>query len=233
MLPVAELEAVAVREWARAAPHAIDPPPWQAMAGEAGCNALVSRSPGTEGSDRHFAELLSRLAPGRTVHSLWLDPERRQAFAWREGRELPSIPATVEEVAAQAGFAIAPAPVPPEAEKTAAAVEGASLWDVRAVLGEFAHAPWLRVEQGSTGVVITATDGPLGTQPWDVAEALPSATACLVQRRVDGFEVLVLRGTRQVGQFRVPPLAGVEGALAAIKGETAPGAILRALGIVV
>ncbi|UQA59895.1 hypothetical protein [Polyangium aurulentum] len=230
-LSTGDLEQVAAREWARDAPYAIDPPPWQTVAGDAGYNALVSRSPGAEGSDRRFAEILSRLAPGRTVHALWLDPERRQAFAWKDGREVSPPPASLDDVAAQAGFSIA-ADVPSfTAEMSAAVVEGASIGEVRAALGEFADEPWLHVQPGPAGVSITATDGPLGTQAWDVAEALPSATVYFVQQWADAFEVVVLRGAEEVGLYRVPPLSGHANALPDIKGEVEPQAILRILGI--
>ena len=230
-LSTGDLEQVAAREWARDAPSAIDPPPWQTVAGDAGYNALVSRAPGAEGSDRHFAEILSRLAPGRAVHALWLDPERRQAFEWKDGREVAPSSASPDGVAAQAGFSIA-ADVPPSTPKiSAAVVEGASIGEVRAALGEFADEPWLRVQQGSAGVLISATDGPLGTQAWDVAEALPSATVYFVQQSADAFDVLVLRGAEQVGLYRVPALGGQANALPDIKGEAEPGAIMRVLGI--
>ena len=193
-LSTGDLERVAAREWARDFPYAIDPPPWQTVAGDAGYNALVSRSPGTEGSDRHFAEILSRRAPGRAVYALWLDPERREAFAWKDGREVDPPSATLDVVAAQAGFTIA-ADVPLATEEmSAAVVEGASIGEVQAALGEFADEPWLRVQPGPAGVLITATDGPLGTQAWDVAEALPSATVYYVQQWAHAFDVLVLRG---------------------------------------
>jgi hypothetical protein len=230
-LAIEELERIAAREWARDMPGAIDPPPWQAVAGEAGFNALVSRSPGTEGSDRHFAEILSSLAPGHSVYSLWLDPERQHAFAWKEGAETGTPQATPDEIASRAGFRIAPVTAPPAPDMSAAFVEGASLDAVRAALGEFADEPWLQVEQGTGGVVITATDGPLGTQAWDVAEALPAATVYFVQQGTGLFEVLVLRGQEQAGSFRIPPLEGEPAALADIKGERLPLAIMRALGI--
>jgi hypothetical protein len=102
---------------------------------------------------------------------------------------------------------------------------------VRAALGEFADEPWLQVEQGTGGVVITATDGPLGTQAWDVAEALPAATVYFVQQGAGTFEVLVLRGQEQAGSYRLPALEGEPAALADIKGEREPLAIMRALGI--
>lgn len=230
-LSTGDLEQVAAREWTRDFPCAIDPPPWQTVAGDAGYNALVSRSPGTEGSDRHFAEILSRLAPGRTVHALWLDPERRQAFEWKDGREVAPPSASPDGIAAQAGFTIAADVPPSKTEISAAVVEGASIGEVRAALGEFADEPWLHVRPGPAGVLITATDGPLGTQAWDVAEALPSATVYLVQQRADAFEVLVLRGAEEVGLYRVPAFDDQASALPDIKGEAEPGAIMRVLGI--
>ena len=236
-LSVEDLERIAAQEWTREAPHAVDPPPWQALAGQGpgmarvSYNALVSRSPGTEGGDRHFAQLLSRLAPGHNVYALWLDPERRHAFAWKEGSEAGTPVAGPDEIAAQTGFSIAPFVAPAMPEMSAAFVEGAAVEAVREALGEFADAPWLRVEQGTGGVLVTATDGPLGTQAWDVAEALPAATVYFVQRGAETFEVLVLRGAEQVGSYRVPALEGEPDVLADIKGETEPEAIMRSLGI--
>lgn len=230
-LPPAELERVAAREWNNEAPHAIDPPPWQAVAGQGGYHALISRSPGTEGSDRHFAAILSRLAPDRPVYALWLDPERRQAVEWKGGSETGTPLASVDEVAALAGFSIAPEIRPFPVDLSLAVVEGASLPEVRGALGEFADASWLRVEEGTAGVVLRATDGPLGTQAWDVAAALPSATVYFVQEVGGAFEVLVLRGQEEAGQYRMPALDGEPVSLENIKGETAPDAILRALGV--
>jgi hypothetical protein len=230
-LSIGDLEQVVAREWARDAPHAVDPPPWETVAGELGYNAIVSRTPGTEGSDRHFAALLSGLVPGQTVYALWLDPERRQAFTWEKGSDAGAPPASPDEVAARAGFSLAAGGLPAMAEVSAAVVEGASLGEVRAALGEFADADWLRVAQGPAAVSITTTDGPLGTQAWDVAEALPSATVYFVQQRADAFEVLVLRGAAEAGLYRLPGLHDQANALADIKGETAPEAILRVLGM--
>jgi hypothetical protein len=230
-LPVEEIERIAIREWAREAPHAIDPPPWRAEAGEEGWNALVSRLPGSEGADRHFARLFSGLLPGQAIHAVWLDPGRRQAFAWKDGREADPPLLSPEVVAEQAGFAVAGPGTPVGLDMSAAIVEGASLADVRAALGEFADEPWLRVEEGPAGVVIAARDGPLGTQAWDVAEALPSASVYVVQKSAMAFEVLVLKGVEQLGLYRVPPFDGEPGVLADIKGETDPVDIMRVLGI--
>jgi hypothetical protein len=225
-----ELEQVAAREWARDSPYAIDPPPWQTLAGTAGYNALVSRSPGTEGSDRHFAELLSKRDPGKPVYALWLDPERRQAFEWKVGRETPSQPGDPESVAEKLGFIVAPDTLPDRMVSSAAVVQGASIEEVRHALGDSANEAWLHVHPGLAGVLITATDGPLG-QAWDVAATLPSATVYYVQQWANAFVVLVVRGVEEVRQFRVPPLEDEANTLPHIKGETAPAEIMRALGI--
>jgi hypothetical protein len=58
-----------------------------------------------------------------------------------------------------------------------------------------------------------------------------SGASAAVAEGADGFEVLVLRGGRELGSLRLPPLAGSEHGLAAIKGETTPAAIVRVLGI--
>ena len=84
-LPARELERLAEREWRREFPAAIDPPPWTAIQGRHEYNALVSRSPGAEGGDRHFAEILSGLVD-EPVYSLWLDPERQAIFRWASGQ---------------------------------------------------------------------------------------------------------------------------------------------------
>jgi hypothetical protein len=234
-LSTGDLEQVSLRERVRDLDPAfsIDPPPWQTLAGTAGYNALVSRSPGTEGSDRRFAEILSQRAPGKSVYALWLDPERRQAFEWKDGREVTSPAVYPDAIAEQLGFRIATDSLPERMRTSAAVVEGASIDEVRHALGDAANEAWLHVRQGPAGAVITATDGPLGTQAWDVAEALPSATVYHVQQWANVFEVLVLKGLEEAGQFRVPAPDDDSDAdtILDIKGETAPSEILRVLGI--
>jgi hypothetical protein len=230
-LSTSELRDVAAREWESEFPYAIDPPPWETLAGARNYNALISRSPGSEGSDRHFAEILSRLAHGRAVYSLWFDPERKHVFEWKNGREVSRREEDPVPVAESLGFIVSLHTVPDDTSYSVAVVEGASVDEVRRALGDVADEGWIHVTPGPIGVLITATDGRLGTESWDVAEALPSATVYDVQLRPEAFSVLVLRGPDEVGRFRVPALDSDVTMLPDIKGERTPSAILAALGI--
>jgi hypothetical protein len=231
-LPVLELRRVAEGEWRRDFPYAIDPPPWEALAGRGEYAALISRSPGSEGGDHHFAKIFSMLVTGRPVYSLWLDPERQQIFEWKDGRQFGSPPeGDPLEFAESLGFEIVRRETPPLA-RSVAVVEGASVRDVRRALGDMADDTWIHLTPSRVGVLVTATDGPLGTQAWGIAEALPTATIYYVRRRTapDELTVLVLRGSEEVGRLRVPALDDTE-MLTDIKGARTPDAILDALGI--
>jgi hypothetical protein len=223
-LPAPELRELAEREWRREFPHATDPPPWDTVAGRREYNALVSRSPGTEGGDRHFAEILSTRTD-KTVYSLWLDPERQAIFAWDGGRAA-SQEGDPLPLAASLGFAVDEPE--PTAKDSVAVVEGASVDDVRAVLPDES---WINLAAGPSGVVITAADGPLGTQAWDVAEALPDATVYFVHQMPGQFTVLLLRGTEELGRFHFPRLDDDTAQLDDVKGATTPATIRAALGI--
>lgn len=230
--PAAELARFAAEEWARRFPYAVDPPPWDAVAGSGEYAALVSRQPGAEGKDRPFAVRASRRAGDRAVYSLWLDAERAEIFEWRGGGETRTLPGDPSDFAERLG-------VPVEREAPArqyrlAVVEGASAGEVRAALGEAAGEAWLRVDPGPAGVLVTSTDGAIGTQAWDVAEALPRATVYLVQRWPDrdAFEVRILRGTEEVGVFALRGDAGdAEPSVDEVRGARTPAAIAAALGI--
>jgi hypothetical protein len=231
-IPAGELARFAVAEWARRFPHAVDPPPWSAVAGNGEYAALVCRQAGAEGKDRPFAEHASRIAGDRAVYSLWLDPERAEIFEWRNGGETRTLPHDPSDFAGRLGVAVEREA--PAQDYRVAVVEGASVGEVRAALGSDADEEWLRIDPGPAGVLITSTDGAIGTQAWDVAEALPDATVYLVQRWPDReeFEVRVLRGTEDVGVFAIPRAAGdTQPAVDEIRGARTPAAIAAALGI--
>jgi hypothetical protein len=232
-LPLTELERIAAREWKRDFPYAIDPPPWEAIAGRKEYAALICRSPGAEGSDRHFAEITSRLTNGETVYSVWLDPERQQIFEWKNGKQIESRDEDPFDLAESLGFQVARQPGIPGPSTSLAVVEGASVEDVRRALNQQADVTWLRFEPNDIGVLVRAKEGPLGTQAWDIAEALPDATVYYVNRWLDPeqFNVLVLRGSSEVGRFRSPPFEGDEEGLKDVKGARTPEAVARALRI--
>jgi hypothetical protein len=231
-LQTADLDRIAEHEWNREFPFAIDPPPWETVSGNQAYNALISREPGSEGSDRVFAKTFSKLARGKTVYSLWFDIDRRRVFEWKNGREVSSREEAPESIAESLGFTVAGSTTPPDdKDVSAVVVVDASLDEVRRALGEFANADWLHLAQGPVGVLITASDGPLGTQAWDVAEALPSAIVYFVQRRPEDFSVLVLRGSNEVGRFRTPGLDDDTPMLPDIRGARTVLTILSALGI--
>lgn len=231
-LPAPELRRVAEGEWRRDFPYAIDPPPWEAVAGQGEYAALISRSPGSEGGDHHFAEIFSTIVTGKPVYSLWLDPERQQIFEWKNGRQFEPPPeGDPLEFAESLGFEVARREIPPLA-RSVAVVEGASVRDVRRALGDMAEDTWIHLAPNKVGVIVTAIDGPLGTQAWDIAQAMPTATIYYVQRRTapSEFTVLVLRGSEAIGRLRIPALDDTE-KLTDIKGARTLDAILDALGI--
>ncbi len=230
-LSVAKLQSIAAADWERYFPYAIDPPPWLIIAGLGEYNAFVSTSPGSEGSDRHFAEILSKLMPARRVYSLWFGPERQYVFEWEDGREIASREEDPASTAEAFGFIVLRESMPYEMLSSVAVVEGATVDEVRHALGDFADEEWLHIAPGPVGVLITASDGKIGSQAWDVAEVLPKATVYYVQHRLEAFSVLVLRGTDEVGRLRVPILDDDTPMLSNIKGAKAEPAIIEALGI--
>jgi hypothetical protein len=232
-LPAAELRRVAEGEWEHDFPYAIDPPPWEAVAGRGQYAALISRSPGSEGGDHHFAEIFSTLAWDKHVYSLWLDPEREQILEWENGRQSASPPeGDPLEFAESLGFEVARREVAASA-RSVAVVEGASVHDVRRALGDMADEAWIHLTPSPVGVLVTADEGPLGTQAWDIAEALPAATVYYVQKRTtpSEFTVLVLRGSAEIGRLRIPALDNHTQMLADIKGARTSVAITDAIGI--
>ncbi len=223
---------MAAAEWKRLRPHAIHPPPWDAVAGNGEYAALVCRLPGAEGKDRPFAARASRVVKDRPVYSLWLDPARAEIVEWRNGREMHSLPGDPLDLAERLGIPVERKE--PTQDCRVAVVEGASAAEVRAALGDVADEEWLRIEPGSAGVLIAADDGPIGTQGWDVAEALPNATVYLVQRWPgrNAFEVRVLRGDDVLGVLAIPPdESDGQPLMQDVKGARTPAAIAAALGI--
>lgn len=228
----AELQHTIVSEWNQRFPHVrVDPPPWHVVRGRGDYNALVCDSPGSEGTDRPFAETLSRRADGKTVYSLWFHLDREAIFEWLEGDEVSYQERDPFDLAVSLGFEVRRPPGPRPA-RTAAVVEGASGADILAALGDAVAAHWLHVAQGFMGVVVTADDGLLGSVPWVIAEALPRATVYYLQRRPDPdeFTVLMLRGSVQIGWLQLPTLAD-SSTLSDIKGAKTPEEICAVLGL--
>ncbi|MDJ0355293.1 hypothetical protein [Paenarthrobacter sp. PH39-S1] len=228
----AELQHAIVSEWNQRFPHVrVDPPPWHVVRGGGDYNALVCDSPGNEGTDRPFAETLSLLAAGKKVYTLWFDLDRQSIFEWMNGDEVSYQERDPFDLAASLGFEVR-RPAGPRQARTAVVVEGASVADVLAALGETADEPWLHIAQGFIGVVVTADDGLLGSVPWVIAEALPRATVYYLQRRAEPgeFTVLMLRGSEQLGWLQLPTLAD-SSTLSDIKGATTPDEICAVLGL--
>ncbi|HEY3857277.1 MAG TPA: hypothetical protein VGO67_23075 [Verrucomicrobiae bacterium] len=229
--PVANLQLLAEREWKQEFPYAIDDPPWETIPGASHYNALVSSSPGTEGSDRYFAEILSRQAGEETVYSLWFDIDREQIFEWRNGAQVNSREANPAPVAESLGFTVTEQSVEEPVEASAAVVEGASVDDVRVALKEFIDEGWVHVAPSPTGVLVTASEGPLGTQAWDLAKSFPDSTIYFVQRWPDAFSVILLRGPDELGRLSIPSPDDDTKSLSDIKGAQTPAAIVEILGI--
>ncbi len=231
-LSAVELQRMIAGEWRRRFPDIrVDPPPWHVLHGTGKYNAIVCTSPGSEGTDRPFAEALSRRAAGRLVYSLWFDLDRQAIFEWRDGEEVGFEQRSPFEFAEPLGFDVQK-PVGPQAPYTLAVVENATVQQVRRALGAMADEPWLQLAPVPIGVLVTAIDGRIGTQAEDIAAALPSVTIYYVQRAADGedFTVLVLGGSEQTGRLRVPPLDDPVG-LPDIKGARTPEAICEVLGL--
>jgi hypothetical protein len=229
-LPVTQLEQIAIRRWHDEFPSAVKGSPWEAVAGSRDYAALFFCEPGGEGSDRPFAEEFSRLAPDAVVFSIWFNPEMPQIFRWQNGREDGTQAGDPLDFAESLGFNVQRPPLP-MLQYSVAVVEGASVADVRNALGASASEPWLHIVPGELGTLVSATDGEIAMQAWDIAERLLDATVYLVQRwpEPDWFSVSVIRGAENIGAFRVPDFG--EANLADIKGQRNPASILKALGV--
>ncbi len=107
-----------------------------------------------------------------------------------------------------------------------------SVEELRRVLGDRANEPWMHIEQGPSGALVHADDGDLGTESWDISEAMPTATVYHVQREIerDVFSVLVLRRGDVEGSLYQPSV-DPEASLADIKGARTRPQILAVLGI--
>lgn len=231
-LAAVELQRIIAGEWGRRFPDIrVDPPPWHVVNGAAEYNAIVCASPGSEGTDRPFAEKLSRRSTGRLIYSLWFDLDRQAIFEWVDGEETRYQERDPLDLAASLGFDVQK-PVGHQAPYTLAVVENATVQQVRRALGAMADEPWLRLAPVPIGVLVTAIDGRIGTQAEDIAEALPSVTVYYVQRGADGedFTVLVLRGSGQIGWLQLPTLAD-SSTLSDIKGAGTTAGICAVLGI--
>ncbi|MGW6129722.1 hypothetical protein ACWFNE_06830 [Cellulomonas sp. NPDC055163] len=230
-LTTEELDSVVSELWQWEVPYAAGPSPWFVMpVGE--YNAVVSHQPGTEGPDRSLAGRCSVLSPGRPVYSLLLDPEREQVATWLTGELISETDADPRALAALLGLEL-PRPTHPTVPPSVAVVEGASLSDVRQVLTYLGCADWTRLAVNRRGVLVRADSGPLGTQAWDIAEALPAAPVYFVQRDTgtERLSVLVLRAGHEVGCFLAPPLDDDTPRLTDILGALTQAAVLDVLDI--
>lgn len=238
----AALERIVVREWQREFPYAIDPQPWQIVDAHGAYSAVLSSLEGTEGPDWQFAEIVSKLENSRPTYSLRFDPEQPHIVEWIDGQRVSARGDDPFEMASSLGVDLVAASnaLPterdvsgPSASRSAALVENASLAEVRQALGEMVHEAWLHLIPTDVGVLITSDDGRLGSQAWDVAEALPDATVYHVQKQIAPplFTVSVLKGSDEMGWLSVPPMDDEAKLLPDIKGARTPDSILRALGI--
>ena len=128
-------------------------------------------------------------------------------------------------------------PINPVALNEAAQVAGncgshACLWE-NGLLTDLGALDWIRLAANRRGVLVSAASGPLGTQAWDIAEALPAAQVYYVQRdpATEGLSVLVLRDGHEAGSFLAPPLDDDTPRLPDILGASSASAILDALDI--
>ncbi len=231
--PEAELDRFARDEYAKEFPHAVHRHPWTVARGAAHA-ALISRLAGSEGSDWALGEKLSREIGREPVYTLWFDPERSSIVEWRDGKRVAERPEDPDQFARSLGFDIELGGEPwiQPANRNVTVVEATSVDEVRRTLGTRADEPWLRMEAGAVGAILSADDGDLGTESWDLSEALPNATVYHVQRELDTdvFCVLVLRKGDVTGSLR-RPIFDSESELADIKGARAPEEILSVLGI--
>lgn len=229
-LPAAQLDELVREHWHTQVPHAIDPPPWFVVpVGPYG--AVISPEPGTEGPDRALAAQFSLLTVA-PVYSLLLDPERERICEWEGGDLVSETDRDPRPLSASWGLEI-PQSTALTVPASVAVVEGASVPEIRQVLTDHGVADWIRLTANRRGVLVTAESGPLGTQAWDIAEALPAAKVYYVQRHptTGAFSVLVLHGSEEAGWFRTPPLDDDTPGLTQILGASTPEAILDALDI--
>jgi hypothetical protein len=230
-LPPEQLEELVRDNWLLEVPYATDPPPWF-VERVGGYSAVISPEQGTEGAERTLATRCSAIAPESPVYSLLLNPEREQIGTWLAGKVVSETDRDPRPLAASLGLEL-PRPAVRAAPPSVAVVAGASAAEVRQVLADLGDPEWIRATANRLGVLVSADDGPLGTQAWDIAEALPAAEVYYVQRDPDAgvFSVLVLRGGRELGSFLAPPLDDDTPRLTEILGATTPAAILEALDI--
>jgi hypothetical protein len=220
---------IVAREFRRGAPYAIDPPPYELVAGR-GYTALISREPGTESADWRFAEIASRTVPHESVYSMWLNPEKLDVLDWRNGAQVGEHAEDPLELAERLGFQVTPL-AQPTVSRSVAVVEDASMEDVRQALGAFKDEPWLRTSLCNVGVLISSADGSIGLVAWDVSERLPATNVYLAQHWQDtgNFEVAVVRGGEMVGRFAHPALAGQP--ITDIRGQRTPESVLQAMDV--
>jgi hypothetical protein len=233
-VPEAELDRVAQQRYAKAFPFGGGRYSWDVVRGTDGWSGLISRLPGSEGSDWTIAEIISRSLGNEPVYSLWFDPERSSIVEWRRGRRAGERSGSPDDLARSYGFDVGP-PVeawrrPPT--RGVAVVEDTPVEVVRRGFGRQADEPWLHIEVGRIGTVLHTTDGDVGMEAWDLSKALPDATIYLVEHELDsgGFSVVLLKAGAMTASFRIPESDG-DLTVPEIKGVRTPSAILSVLGI--
>jgi hypothetical protein len=244
-LSPAELAEVVDQEWRREVPYALGPPPWFVIpAGAVFISggtppeppgtyaAVVSAEPGTEGPDRPLAARCSVLTAPQPVYSLLLDPDLERVCIWVAGELVAETDEDPRPLTESLGLQL-PRWTAPTLPSSVAVVEDASLPAVQQVLDSLGDTSWIQLTPSRRGVLVSSDSGPLGTQAWDIAEALPAARVYYVQREVavEAFSVVVLRGAEEVGWLRIPPLDDDTPRLTDILGASTPAAILDALDI--
>jgi hypothetical protein len=231
-LPASELRDIVLRRWKLDAPFSTDAPPWDVVEGSGDYSAVVSKLPGTEGSDRIFAPLLSQIAEGSRIYSIWFDPELQAVSEWKQGEQIGSREGHATELFESLGFT-PPRPVPLRQTWSAAVLENVSADDVRRALADLDPDTWLNFETGRSGVLMTTKDGSPGVPAWEAAEALPNAIIYELNHIADPetLNVLVLKGGTEAGTFQVPVRHDNPDLLPGIKGQQTPARILSALDI--
>jgi len=235
-LPEAELDRIAEKQYRKTFPFAVDHHLWDAVTGSRSHNALISHLPGSEGSDWTLAEIISKRIGAEPVYSLWFDPERSNIVEWRMGKRVREHSDSPTSFARTLGFQLEPPDVEadwtPPRNRSVAVIEGTTVADVRRVLGERAEETGLNIDEVKSGTIVSATDGQLGTESWDLSDALPDHTVYHLQHDIDPdeFSVLILLGGDVAGSLRIPPFDS-QLSVQEIKGAKTPEEILSALGV--
>jgi len=227
------LETIADREHAKRFPHGDHPHLW-VSARSAGHGALFTREPGSEGTDWTIAEIASRELDDTPVFTVWFDDERAQVAVWRCGQQVEVLDRDPVELVRGLGFDLFPSERAPLWNRggyhEVAIVEGASVDDVRAALGD-AAAPCV-VEQVRSGILVYRAGSDLADEPFTLSVGLPERRVYSVTHDDEAHEfmVRVMRDGVEVGRFNHPAVDPAH-ELPDVLGARSPRAILAALGV--